>query len=281
MRCSMVGSLLACLLAFLQCHTSDVQLMVTLIMILFVYVSSYTTDPSIYPCMYVLYVCMIVMIAGLICMGTFSCDWCDLQEIEKLSQLLLDKLAEASLVKYPSMNPWNVFRLKSSLIEAIGLMTVGEEQAWYDYNTIVQRLNGYVQSMSKGMMRAIFGSEAKDSIGHRKTFLSTYFTPYERTELSKLTIRMFDQRFEYHCNRYSCSDTAQAGSSAISCIFIHETCPNGICGFRASHKQQIVHAEQCIHKVSYQYVTLRYVTRQSRLNYDFICLSIYPLSLVL
>ena len=224
---------------------------------------------------------MIVMIAGLICMGTFSCDWCDLQEIEKLSQLLLDKLAEASLVKYPSMNPWNVFRLKSSLIEAIGLMTVGEEQAWYDYNTIVQRLNGYVQSMSKGMMRAIFGSEAKDSIGHRKTFLSTYFTPYERTELSKLTIRMFDQRFEYHCNRYSCSDTAQAGSSAISCIFIHETCPNGICGFRASHKQQIVHAEQCIHKVSYQYVTLRYVTRQSRLNYDFICLSIYPLSLVL
>jgi len=195
------------------------------------------------------------MIAGLICMGTFSCDWCDLQETEKLTQLLLDKLAEASLVKYPTINPWNVFRLKNSMIEAIGLMTVGEEQAWYEYNTIVQRLNGFVKSMSIGMMRAMFGSEVKDSIGNRKIFLSTYFTPYERTELSKLTIRMFDQRFDYHCNRYNCGDVG-AGPSSIRCLFIHETCPNGICGFRASHKQQLVHAEQCIHKVSYYSTTL-------------------------
>lgn len=188
-------------------------------------------------------------------MGAFSCDWCDLQETEKLTQLLLDKLAEASLVKYPTINPWNVFRLKNSMIEAIGLMTVGEEQAWYEYNTIVQRLNGFVKSMSIGMMRAMFGSEVKDSIDNRKIFLSTYFTPYERTELSKLTIRMFDQRFDYHCNRYNCSDVG-AGPSSIRCLFIHETCPNGICGFRASHKQQIVHAEQCIHKVSYHSTTL-------------------------
>ena len=188
------------------------------------------------------------MTAGLICMGTFSCDWCDLQETENLSELMLQKLTEASLVKYPSaMGPWNISRLKNALIEAIGLMSLGEEQLWYDFNTIVQRLNVYVKNINKGMRQTIFGSDGKDSVVNRKIFLSTYFTEYERIELSKLTIRMFDQRFEYHCSRNNCSDV---DPSSNLCIFFHETCPNGICGLRASRKQLMVHADQCIHKVS-------------------------------
>jgi len=179
--------------------------------------------------------------------GAFTCDHCDLEEIERVSAVLLNALAAATLRAHPrNLTEAKCNKLKSALIERLALRS-GDLVAsgLYSAKLVASRLeefskgSGSAWSAMSGMVASASGSPL-EMLGRRTADIAhAFFSHEERRILAGLVIRRHDANFEYHCSLPKCG---------AACEYRVEQCPNHACGIVFSHKWRGEHDAICPQK---------------------------------
>lgn len=176
----------------------------------------------------------------------FTCEYCDLQEIEKLALILLEKLCSASIIKHPRLiNIPKIVNLKRKMIEDLNLNVTDSNKSFqYSFDNVVAVLDSYCSSCNSTLSSV---SSALSSESNFMTFSKriaeiskNYFGIEERNELAKLIIRKYDNNNDYHCLSKNCG---------MTCIYSVEECPNNNCGVKYSQKWRQQHDEICPQKI--------------------------------
>lgn len=177
---------------------------------------------------------------------TLTCSYCDYEEVERLSALLLDKLALASTLKHPTQNSEaRTVVLKNKMIDALQLRPPSSsKELVYDITAIEILLTLFVNQSKNAWSSAsgMLSSEThEDTLRKRTAWLSnTFFTNDEAHELARLVIRVLDNTNMFHCDQDGCGQ---------SCEFYIETCTNSGCGTCFSRKWALKHDAVCPHKI--------------------------------
>lgn len=183
-----------------------------------------------------------------------TCSYCDLEEIDKLTSMLLEAAMTASLKLHPRIiSIPKINAIKNDIIEALHLNNSAEEISSivkiYSAITLKALIEDFFSR--KGTSLWTMASSALSSgqtnfehISKRTSDISQAFSPSERTELARLIIRKYDYRFEFHCNEVNCKE-----SGSGNCPFTTEVCPNADCGIIYSRKHGEKHDSICPHKV--------------------------------
>lgn len=80
-------------------------------------------------------------------MSLFTCEYADLQEVNRLASLFLEKLVAASIVKHPRMlNDLKIIALKNSLVDSLALGDISQQS--YSFEAVHQRLDRFVEGGS-------------------------------------------------------------------------------------------------------------------------------------
>lgn len=198
-------------------------------------------------------------------MEPLTCDYCDLDEVERLASLLLDKFVRASLVRHPhSFAGAKVNKLKNEFVEALGL-TNGDLVMQYSYENTEQILNKFVEmgKSSLSMASLALGSSSLDDLYDRRLVEVVRGGALDKGEcidLAKLFLQRFDPEYSFHCDTANCSRceqrqpqemTTQNGESecenvsAARCPFRYEVCPHQDCGTEYSAKWAQRHDSGC------------------------------------
>jgi len=172
-----------------------------------------------------------------------TCSYCDLQEVEKLSSLLLDKLCLSSALKHPSSNSRvKTIALKRSMMGLLDLSNPDAES--YSYEMIETRMKALV-SQSRSALSTASSMMASDTVEetHRKRtawIMQNYFTTDEANEIARLILRVRDRSNLYHCEVKNCGP---------ECEFFMKICANEGCGCTFSRKWEKQHDDVCLHKI--------------------------------
>lgn len=174
-----------------------------------------------------------------------TCTFCDFEEVEKLSALLLDKLALASALKHPTKNSEaKTVALKNRMMTELGLDAPDTEKESYQYHIVESLLTTFVNQSKSALSSAssMMASESHEEILRKRTaWLSqSYFTLDEAHEIARMIIRVLDRDNVYHCDQKNCAE---------ECDFFVETCPNMGCGMLYSRKWATKHDWVCPHKI--------------------------------
>lgn len=194
----------------------------------------------------------------------FTCDHCDLQEVEKLLKVLLDKLTSASISRHPrSISERKVNALRNEMLNALQLLTPSSgsdassvsstaaagastkdiSMTPYFFNKVSEILDNLItrSRTALSMASSVFSSgDTVDNWNQRQQEIARQFAYEERYELAKLIIRQHDVEYNYHCTEQNCGS---------SCIFAIETCPNVGCGVLYSRKWATQHDDICPEKI--------------------------------
>lgn len=173
---------------------------------------------------------------------SLTCEHCDLQEVEKLSSMFLDKLSTASALKHPWKNSdVKTIQLKDKFVHAMGLQS---DAGGYSFDIINNRVDAFVNQSKNAWSTAssMMGKENPQDILRRRTaeLAQNYFSPDESSELARLVIRRFDNANLFHCDQVNCGK---------SCLFAVTTCSNEGCSMQYSIKWADLHDVQCPHKL--------------------------------
>mmetsp|Transcript_21054 Transcript_21054/g.35659 ORF Transcript_21054/g.35659 Transcript_21054/m.35659 type:complete len:462 (+) Transcript_21054:110-1495(+) len=172
-----------------------------------------------------------------------TCSYCDLQEIDKLSNLFLDKLSEASAVKHPArISEVKTVNLKKTFMEVLQLDDLNDKET-YTYDGIEQRMQKLIES-SKSNWSTASSMFTKDKpveiVRKRMADLSQfYFTSDEAQEIARLVLRKLDRKNAFHCKEPACGE---------ECPFFVVQCAYDGCGMHYSKKWSDVHEAGCPHK---------------------------------
>lgn len=192
------------------------------------------------------------MIAIQLCpeVDQLTCSYCDLQEIELLYNLLLDKLSEASAYRYPTKSSnAKTIALKNKLL--LLLLNKSHDNAdnttssSYHLSSIIIKLDQLFikeskSSWSSTMSSLIAGESIANITQHRRIEISKFHFPVdEGNEICKLIIRKLDINNNYHCHDVNCNSL---------CQFAYETCRNEGCNYLYSRKWRSRHDDECSHK---------------------------------
>lgn len=174
-----------------------------------------------------------------------TCSFCDFEEVERLSTLLLEKLALASALKHPAKNSEaKTVALKNRMMTVLGLDSPDTSRKSYAYNTVEGQLTMFVNQSRSALSSAssMMASESHEEILRKRTaWLSqSYFTQDEAQEIARLVIRALDWDHMYHCDKFNCAE---------DCDFFVEKCPNIGCGMLYSRKWAGKHDGECPHKI--------------------------------
>jgi hypothetical protein len=173
--------------------------------------------------------------------SNFTCDHCDLQEVEKLARLFLDKLTAATINRHPR----NICERKINLLknEMMDICRSVGTMRPYAYTKVSESLDVFISSCrtTLSMASSVFiFNDATEHWAHRQQDIARYFVTEERLEWAKLMIRNHDVECSYHCNVRNCGP---------SCIFAIEACPNIGCCVYYSRKWAEQHDTVCPEKV--------------------------------
>lgn len=176
--------------------------------------------------------------------GAFTCDHCDLEEVERISAVLLQALASASLKAHPrNLTEAKVNKVKSQMLSALQLRGDPIAAGHFSSKAIASRLEEFSNeagSAWSSVSGLLAGGSPLEMIGRRTADLAhAYFTHEERRLVAGLVIRKHDLSYQYHC------DTAGCGQM---CVFRRETCPNEHCGTVYSAKWRDEHDKVCPQK---------------------------------
>ena len=176
---------------------------------------------------------------------SLTCSYCDFEEVESISQLLLDKLSLASALRHPAQNSeTKTIAIKNKMLSSLELDNVNAKDN-YSYALIQGKLTTFVyQSKSTWSTASSILSKdtPEETLTKRTAWLSqTHFTQDEGYELARLIIRLLDKSNVYHCDKKDCT--------SAQCEFRLDVCPNPGCGMQYSRKWANKHSTACPHKV--------------------------------
>ena len=208
-------------------------------------------------------------------MEPLTCDYCDLNEVERLASLLLDRFVRASLTRHPRhLTAAKANKVKNEFVEALGLTSDGIVQ--YSYEKMTQTLDKFVEagksslSMSSMMQTPVSVEDLFDrrlvEVAHEGILEKG-----ECIDLAKICLQRFDPEYNFHCDVLNCSQQqqkqkqqqkAQQGASDMKegevegegsveeelCPFRYEVCPHEHCGTEYSAKWARDHDSVCLLK---------------------------------
>lgn len=185
-----------------------------------------------------------VITASSISQGT--CDHCDSDYIDFLSDKIWDIFATTSLHEYPGDFPSHATlnRLKDLLMETLGLASISETMDLREVNLrldkfmiqVVNRKSVWSQAMS-----VFTGEYLPEMLPRRAMEIDRYiFSQEERRLLAKILIRKYDHRYEYHCATEHCGP---------NCMFAPFFCNNDGCTSVFSLKHKEDHDAKCPFKI--------------------------------
>lgn len=220
--------------------------------------------------------CAAALICGSAALHRLTCEDCDLQEVERLANLFLDKLSAASAARHPRLNTIVKFaQLKSEFLGILGFSheeeqpkhqqqqqqqqhqhqqqqrcggaAAGEDYASeYSFDRVTNDLDALV-----GQSRAALLSRASSILSHSSAdaalaartaeIARLYFTADERRAVARLLIRSRDYSHRYHCDQPDCIRTGQ-------CPFRVVMCSNEGCGVMFSLNALQQHDGRCPEK---------------------------------
>jgi len=179
--------------------------------------------------------------------GAFTCDHCDLEEIERLSAVLLNALAQASLRAHPrNLTEAKCNKLKSAMIEKLALRSGDIVHAGlYSSKVVASRLEEWCKDSLGSAWASLSGMVASGSplemLGRRTADVAHAFFPHEeRRILAGLIIRRHDLQLQFHCG------VPQCGSA---CEYRVEQCPHQGCSTVYSKKWANDHDGVCLQKI--------------------------------
>ena len=175
---------------------------------------------------------------------SFTCDVCDLQEVEQLASLFLDKFCAASVAKHPRMSTIaKVVQLKNEFISTLGIVnmntvgTAAQQQQqqnageWSTYSSngayaaaalhehtpsvpyslpyLTSKLDSFIAISKIGLMTRASSilshkTDSEQLIERTAEIVQYHFTQDERFELARLLIRKLDKENQFHCDVKNC-----------------------------------------------------------------------------
>jgi hypothetical protein len=178
--------------------------------------------------------------------GALTCDWCDLEEVESVANVLLHALAVASVRAHPrSLTEQKCNKIKTELVNFLSLR--GNDlisSGLYGHAVVASRL----EEFSKGTGSAwstvsslVASGSPIEILGRRTADISAaYFSLQERRVLAGIVIRKHDATFQHHCDKHGCG---------AACEFRIERCPHDGCGTVYSSKWAKEHDIVCPQKI--------------------------------
>lgn len=190
----------------------------------------------------------------------FTCDYCDLQEVETLTKMFLDKLTAASINRHPrNISERKINALKNEMMDVLQLSftssaattnktapattTPSPSMTPYFSTKTSDILDSFITSCrtTLAMASSVFKSgDASDNFTQRQQDVARYFAMEERVEWAKLVLRKHDVEYNFHCSVRNCGP---------SCIFAVESCPNVGCCVYFSRKWAEAHDAICPEKI--------------------------------
>jgi len=178
--------------------------------------------------------------------GALTCDWCDLDEVENVSSVLLHALAVASVRAHPrNLTEQKCNKLKTELVNFLSLrggdlISTGQ----YSHKVVASRLEEFSKGTGSAWsaVSSLVASGSPIEILGRRTadIAGAYFSHEERRVLAGLVIRKHDVTFQYHCDKPGCG---------AACEFRIEKCPHDGCGTVYSSKWAQEHDSVCPQKI--------------------------------
>jgi len=160
---------------------------------------------------------------------SLTCQSCDLEQVEALQKLLLEKFWQAIYVKYGgSANRHKFNKLKNKLIEATRLISRGVRSL--SVQQVGADLDKFIRSLGNKSVGAF------DIHNPNCKLLVDGFTAPERIEIAKVIVRSFDSTHEYHCTNNFCGQ---------ECPYAVHSCPNGGCTTSFSMNHWLKHDAVC------------------------------------
>lgn len=152
-----------------------------------------------------------------------TCDHCDSEEVQKLSDQMLEALTQTSLHENPGEYSEVVTnRLKNTLHELLGIASRGE--TFHDLAGARQCLDKFFVSVLNAKstwskLSSIVGDDyLPEKLPARAVEVSTFsFSLEERREVARMLIRKYDTDFAHHCHKYNCGS---------GCTFALTACGN-------------------------------------------------------
>ena len=175
-----------------------------------------------------------------------TCDYCDLEEKERLSRKLLEAISVTSLAfdqKFLSEATLN--HMKNRLMMSLELGASCSPSL--DYDIALERLTNFPKHALDGGKNRWVREVSEGGIGEYEkiTIRSAeinrfWFTQEERMEVAELLIQRHDHSNKFHCNTVMCGE---------QCEFAIVVCENENCGTLLSKKWVAKHDMTCVHKV--------------------------------
>jgi len=157
---------------------------------------------------------------------------------------LRDTIVEVSIRKHPRyLSEPKINAIKDGLISALRL---NEESSKLDEDYTCDVIKKILdEQISLGfnhwaIASSVFTGQGMEYQAHRGSEIMKNFSILERNELSKLIIRKFDRKNNYHCNVKHCGE---------KCLFARESCKNANCGVIYSRKWAQKHDAICPEKL--------------------------------
>jgi hypothetical protein len=182
--------------------------------------------------------------------GTLSCQNCDLREVEKIAQLLLETFYAALVTRYPAKDAkfHKLAKVKNALVQSI--FAKGHARS-FSFPAFSQSLDQFVQSQQhSSLLHAKKGPLSSQELVRLRTNQTQHDTFMrevteqlsleERLGLARAVVRRLDSLFEYHCSVPLCG---------VDCVFAVQRCPHEGCTARFSRKWWAEHDQSCVHKV--------------------------------
>ena len=171
-----------------------------------------------------------------------TCDHCDTEEVQHLSDCLLEALTQTSLHENPGdYSEVATNRLKDTLMELLGLASRGE--TFRDLAGVLHCLDKFFISVINAKsawskLSSIVGADyLPEKLPERAVQVSRRsFPPEERAEVARMLLRKYDVAFAFHCHKYNCG---------AACVFALTPCPNLGCGEVLSAKYMGEHQQAC------------------------------------
>ena len=181
------------------------------------------------------------------------CDHCDVGETDKVAQMLLEKLARASIMRHPRvLTAQSMNMLKNDFLQCVlnppgNVYGNGSRRGHffgdYSYEATSRMADDFCNGCAgiASFASSTLVDNPQGELNKRMDLLvKRYFLPLEARELAKLLLRRLDSEYRYHCDVVGCGD---------DCVFAPETCPHLDCSVSYSRKSAAMHDTACPHKV--------------------------------
>lgn len=182
-----------------------------------------------------------------------SCDYCDSEMRDKISEKLLNALILASISDGVRVTEPKANQIKNKILESAGLPETEDKMP---IDMLLVKLENF-SNAPKG-----FWKQASSRVSHAFTSTVTankeeedllsansldcgniYFQDDERRAIASILIRKHDSKFEYHCSKLNC------GALSPTCVYTPTKCINEGCTEVISLKWIPKHDNECPYKI--------------------------------